>query len=203
MAPKPSQDFVPIKEIKDGVIILKDGSMRSILMTSSLNFALKSKEEQEAVLFQFQNFVNSLDFSVQISIQSRRLDIKPYIALLENRQKEQISDLMKIQVKEYIQFIRTFTENTNIMTKSFFIVVPYSPAKLDIGGTFSRSKSTPESKGREFEEHRSQLEQRMAIVEQGVIRSGIKTVRLGTEEVVEIFYKLFNPGDVEKPIPLE
>lgn len=201
MATKPSQDFVPIKEVRDGVVIMNDGSMRGILMTSSLNFALKSTEEQEAIIFQFQNFLNSLDFSVQISVQSRKLDIKPYIALLENRQKEQTSDLMKIQVKEYIQFIRTFTENTNIMTKSFFIVVPYSPAKIDIGKGFGKKKSV-EDKARNFEENKSQLEQRMAIVEQGVIRSGVKTVRLGTEEVIEVFYKLFNPGNVEKPIPL-
>lgn len=200
MAPKPSQEFVPIKEVRDGVIILKDGSMRGIVMTSSLNLALKSKDEQEAIIFQFQNFLNTIDFSIQICIQSRRLDIRPYVALLEDRQKEQINDLMKIQVREYIQFIKTFTESTNIMTKNFFIVIPYTPPKITLNTSFK--KSTTEEKTREFEENRSQLEQRIAIVEQGIARSGVRTVRLGTEEVIEIFYKLFNPGDVEKPIPI-
>lgn len=209
MISQSSQDFVPIKEVRDGIIILKDGSMRAILMTSSINLALKSAEEQQAVIFQFQNFINTLDFSIQISIQSRRLDIKPYIALLENRQKEQTNDLMKIQTKEYINFVRTFTDNTNIMTKSFFIIIPYTPAKLNMksGGFLNKNKNKNISQAKidtqDFEENRSQLEQRMSIVEQGITRTGVRVVRLGTEEVIEIFYKLFNPGDVEKPIPLE
>jgi len=207
MTPQSSQDFVPIKEVRDGVIILKDGSMRAILMTSSLNFALKSGEEQEALIFQFQNFLNSLDFSIQISVQSRRLDIRPYIALLENRQKEQTNDLMKIQTKEYIQFVKTFTDSTNIMTKSFFIVIPYTPSKLNMGknGIFSKKgkKTDKQEDTEDFEENRTQLDQRISIVESGITRTGVRAVRLGTEEVVEIFYKLFNPGDVEKPIPIE
>ncbi|MFW5887353.1 MAG: hypothetical protein ACOCUH_01005 [Bacteriovoracia bacterium] len=206
MATQSSQEFVPIKEVRDGVIILKDGSMRAILMTSSINFALKSSDEQQSIIFQFQNFLNTLDFSVQISIQSRRLDIRPYIALLENRQREQTNDLMKIQTKEYIEFVKTFTSSTNIMTKSFFIVIPYTPAKLSIGkkGLLKKEKNrSREENAENFEENRSQLEQRVSIVEQGITRTGVRAVRLGTEEVIEIFYKLFNPGDVEKPIPLE
>ena len=205
MASQSSQDFVPIKEVRDGVIILKDGSMRAVLMTSSLNFALKSGEEQEAIIFQFQNFLNALDFPVQISVQSRRLDIRPYVALLENRQKEQTNDLMKIQTKEYIQFVKTFTDNTNIMTKSFFIIIPYTPAKINVSKSslFNKSnKQSQQDKIEDFEENRSQLEQRISIVEQGITRTGVRAVRLGTEEVIEIFYKLFNPGDVEKPIPI-
>src|SRR3977135_1006373 len=116
---KATQDFVPIREVRDGVVVLKDGSLRSILLASSLNFSLKSDDERNAILFQFQDFLNSLDFPVQISIQSRRLDIRPYIALLEERYKEQINDLMKIQTREYIEFIKKFTETTSIMTKSF------------------------------------------------------------------------------------
>ncbi len=127
---KPAQDFVPIKEIRDGIMVLKDGSMRSILLASSLNFALKSADEQQSIIFQFQNFLNSLNFSIQIFVQSRRLDIRPYIALLEERLKEQVGDLMKMQTKEYIGFIKSFTESTNIMSKSFFVVVPYTPPVL-------------------------------------------------------------------------
>jgi hypothetical protein len=139
-----TQNFIPIKEVRDGIVILKDGSMRALLMTSSLNFALKSEDEQQSIIFQFQNFLNSLDFSIQIFLESRRLDIRPYIALLEGRQKEQTNDLLKIQIKEYIQFIKTFTENTNIMTKTFFIVVPYSPPQLSTskGSKFLSQKTT-------------------------------------------------------------
>lgn len=205
---KATQDFVPIREVRDGIAILKDGSMRAIVMTSSVNFALKAQEEQESILFQFQNFLNSINFSIQIFSESRRLDIRPYIALLEQRQKEQTNDLMKIQTKEYIEFIKTFTDSTNIMTKSFFIVIPYTPPKIDVSKTSIFKKSSgnqsPETlENASFEEHRSQLEQRIAVVEQGIIRCGVRAVQLGTEEIIEIFYKLFNPGDVEKPIPVQ
>lgn len=205
---KTTQDFVPIKEIKQGIIILKDDSMRAIVMASSLNFALKSADEQQSIIMQFQNFLNSLDFSVQIFIQSRKLDIRPYIALLENRLKEQMSDLLKIQTREYISFIKSFTESSNIMTKTFFVVVPYSPTLITAGGVtdvFGKKKTAAESADKkiaDFEEHRSQLEQRVGVVTQGLVRCGIRTVELGTEEIVELFYKIFNPGDTEKPIPL-
>ena len=85
---KATQEFVPIKEVQDGIVILKDGSMRAIVLASSLNFSLKSDDERNAIIMQFQDFLNSLDFAVQISVQSRRLDIRPYIALLENQYKE-------------------------------------------------------------------------------------------------------------------
>jgi hypothetical protein len=196
-----AQNFVPIKEIKDGILILKDGSMRAILITSSLNFALKSLEEQQAIIFQFQNFLNSLDFSVQIFVQSRRLDIRPYLNILEEREKEQVNDLMRIQIKEYIDFIKTFTENTQIMTKSFYVVIPYSPGILQVKKGLDIIKNKQKTtKQEDFEETRTQLDQRVSIVEQGIIRCGIKSVRLGTEELIEVFYKLFNPGDVEKSL---
>jgi type IV secretory pathway VirB4 component len=207
---KTSQDFVPIKEIRQNTVILKDGSLRGVVMASSINFALKSADEQQSVMYQFQNFLNSLDFSVQIFIQSRRLDIRPYIALLEGRLKEQMSDILKIQTREYIGFIKNFTENSNIMTKTFFVVVPYNPPVINTGSGptsfLNRQKQTQTSnaelKLEQFEEHRSQLEQRVSVVEQGLVRCGVRTIQLGTEEVVELFYKIFNPGDTEKPIPL-
>ena len=206
-----TQNFVPIQEIRDGVVILKGGGMRSIILATSLNFALKSADEQGAILMQFQNFLNSLDFSIQIFMQSKKLDIRPYIALLEDRYKEQTIELMKIQVREYIDFIKTFVESTNIMSKSFFVIIPYDPAIAS--GSKSRlasvlpggrkgsdgAKATPDEL---FQEHRSQLEQRVAVVEQGLVRCGIRTAELGTEEVVELFYKLFNPGETEKPIQI-
>ncbi len=203
---KSTQEFIPIREIRDGVAILKDGGMRAVLIVSSTNFALKSADEQQSIIFQFQNFLNSINFSIQIFIQSRRLDIRPYIALLENRLKVQTSDLMRVQMTEYIKFIKTFTEDNNIMKKSFFIVVPYTPAALNISKTPSiqgifGSKKSATTKNEDFEEQRTQLDQRVSVVEQGITRCGLRTVRLGTEELIEVYYKLFNPGDVEKPIP--
>src|SRR3989344_6882556 len=101
--------------------------MRMVLMASSVNLALKSEDEQRATLLQFQNFLNSLDFSVQFCVQSRKFDIRPYITLLEEQKKKQTSDLMKIQVSEYIAFVKQFTESVNVMTKTFFIVITYAP----------------------------------------------------------------------------
>src|SRR6185503_10510535 len=131
---KSTQDFVPVKEVREGVVMLKDGTMRAILLASSINFALKSEDEQTAFIVQFQNFLNSLDFSCQIFVQSRQLDIRPYLATLEVAYKKQIDDLMRVQIREYIEFVKSFTEAANIMTKNFFLVVPYSPT-LTVGGS--------------------------------------------------------------------
>ena len=206
-----TQDFVPVQEIRDGVIVLKSGGMRTIILASSLNFALKSEDEQGSILMQFQNFLNSLDFSIQIFIQSKKLDIRPYIALLEDRYKDQVSELMKVQVREYVEFIRTFVESTSIMSKSFFVVIPYDPPILNANngmlgsmmpGKKNKSDSAKQTADAQFQEYRSQLEQRVAVVEQGLVRCGVRTAELGTEEVVELFYKLFNPGETEKPIQI-
>jgi len=206
---KTTQEFVPLKEVRDGVIIMKDNSMRAIILSSSLNFALKSADEQEAIIYQFQNFLNSLDFSVQISIQSRQLDIRPYLSTLEKRYSEELNDLLKIQIKEYIQFVKNFTENQSIMSKTFFVVIPFTPTILtkkggNLGGFLPGSKEKDQKavKTDNFEENRMQLEQRASVVQQGLLRCGIRSVSLGTEEAIELFYKLFNPGDTEKPIKL-
>ncbi len=203
---KATQEFVPIKEIRDGVIILKDGSMRAVVMASSVNFALKSADEQQAIIIQFQSFLNSLDFSIQISIQSRELDIRPYIAMLEGRYKNEIGDLMKIQIREYIQFVKNFIEQTNIMTKSFFVIIPFSPVTISssagvFGQIMGSQKTQPAlATDSHFNENRTQLEQRIGTVAEGLSGCGIKTIQLGTEEIVELFYKIFNPGDMEKPM---
>lgn len=204
---KSTQEFVPVREVRDGIIVLKDGSLRAILLASSLNFALKSEDEQTAFIMQFQSFLNSLDFSVQIFIESRMLDIRPYVATLEAAHKEQLDDLMRIQIREYIEFVKSFTEAANIMTKNFFIVVPFSPSA---GLGEAKASFLPWAKGsdaaqkdRTFEEAVSQLEQRIAIVEQGLVRTGVRTVQLGTEEAIELLYKLFNPGEEGKPMPIE
>ncbi|HEX8994353.1 MAG TPA: hypothetical protein VF803_03815 [Candidatus Paceibacterota bacterium] len=202
-----TQEFVPIKEVRDGIVILKDGSLRRVLMASSINLALKSADEQEAIISQFQNFLNSLEFPVQFFIESRKLDIRPYIALLEDRLSKEIDDLMKLQIREYIMFIREFTDRSNIMSKNFFISVPYDPSLIAKGGGGALGSilggSTAPSQAlsnEQFEEYRSQLEQRIGVIEQGLVRTGVRVVPLGTEELIELFYKLFNPGELEKPM---
>lgn len=205
---KATQDFIPFKEIRDGVIIMNDNTLRAVMLVSSTNFALKSADEQNAIIFQFQNLLNSLDFSVQIFMQSKRLDIKPYLNLLEDRYKSQTTDLMRTQVKQYIEFIRNFTDKENIMSKNFFFVVPYSPSILNsgssvgstLGGVFGGGSSSSKVDTNAFEEWKSQLYQRVSVVESGLSRCGVRSVLLGTSEVVELLYKAFNPGDNEKPI---
>jgi len=203
---KPTQDFVPINDIRNGVMILKDGSYRMMLLTSSINFGLKSRDEQAAVIAQFQDFLNSIEYSLQIFIQSKRFDIKPYLMLLEERQKAQLMDIMKVQVMEYIQFIKGFTDQVNIMSKTFIVVVPYSPRSATVksnagplGGLFGGKKGGKIS-DESFEENRIQLEQRVSSVEQGLARCGLRTHRLGTEEITELFYRKFNPGDLDAAI---
>jgi hypothetical protein len=205
-----TQSFVPIQEVRDGIIILKDGSMRAILMTSSVNFALKSEDEQKSIIYQFQNFLNSLNFDMQIFVQSRNLDIRPYVSLLQDRLKVQTDDLMKIQIREYIQFVKSFTEQANIMTKRFFIVVPYTPLSANVTKVktgFFGSKKTNEQKNKivsdAFAESRTQIAQRVDVVLSGVARTGVRAVQLGTEEVIEVFYQLFNPGEAEKPLVIQ
>ena len=207
---KRTQEFVPIKEIRDGIIVLKDGDLRAIVLANSINLSLKSSEEQRATIMQFQNFLNTLDFSVQISIQSRKLDIRPYLALLEDRMKVQNEPLLKMQIREYIGFIKDFIESTSIMTKNFFIVVPYTQQNISVKKDFfskifsKKNKQTEKLEAElDFEEKRTQLEQRVSIIVQGLSRCGIKSVQIGTEEAVEVFYKVFNPGELEGKIELE
>jgi type IV secretory pathway VirB4 component len=210
VAAQTTQSFVPVESVEGGAVVMKDGSLRAIVMTSTVNFALKSADEQMAILAQFQHFLNGLDFSIQIFIQSRRLDIRPYLAVLEERHAEQTSSILKLQTREYIEFIKNFTENSEIMTKAFFIVVPYSGSVITrnkgFGGLFSRGRSAPDTakEGRvAIEEMQTQLDQRVSVVEQGMSRVGLRTIRLGTEEIVELLYKMLNPGELDKPIKLE
>lgn len=199
-----TQDFVPIKDIKQNVVILKDGRMCSILLASSINFALKSLDEQRAILGQFQTFLNTLDFSIQFYIQSRRLDIEPYLELLRDREPLQDNDLMKIQLREYMSFIKTFVSEVDVMSKNFFIVVPYSPQAIDISSGLSSmfgQKKTEQATDEKFEEQRSQLEQRASLVEQGLNRIGVRTIALEDEALVELYYHIFNPGDISGSAP--
>lgn len=202
-----TQQFVPVKEIRNGVVILKDGSYRGVLICSAINFGLKSTEEQHAIILGFQSFLNTLDFSIQIVINSRKMDLRPYLALLAEKETEQKTELMRVQLHEYIEFIRSFADQANIMTKSFYVVVPYSPhfsaAKtasfLHHGDAGAKSATSETS----FAEEQAQLEQRLTLVGSGLASMGVRAVSLGTEEVIELLYRSFNPGELENPIRLD
>lgn len=211
MAPtRPSgatQQFVPVKEIRNGTIILKDGGYRGILICSSINFGLKSADEQHAITLGFQNFLNTIDFSIQIVVNSRKMDLRPYLALLEEKAPEQKTELMRIQLREYIEFVRSFADQANIMTKSFYIVVPYAPRASAAGAiSFLRRENASEksaSAQTSFDEDRAQLEQRLSLIVGGLAGTGVRAVPLGTEEVIELLYRSFNPGELENPIRLD
>lgn len=202
-----SQKFVPLRDIKDNVVILKNGQMNMVLLASSINFALKSIDEQEAILRQFQTFLNTIDFSVQFYIQSRRLNIQPYLDMLGGREEKQDNDLMKIQLREYMQFIKTFTTEVEVMSKSFFIVVPYTPVAANLQNNLEGFKDLIGGKkdvyfdDKNFMEHKLQLEQRVSLVEQGLSGIGVRTILLQSEELVELYYHIFNPGEVGGTAP--
>ncbi|MCA9352144.1 hypothetical protein KC866_02020 [Patescibacteria group bacterium] len=207
-----TQDFIPVKEIRDGIVVLEDGSLRAILLASAINIALKSAEEQQAIVFQFQGFLNSIEFPVEIAVQSRRHDIKPYLLTLERRVEQQEEELLRLQTKEYIEFIKWFTDSVNIMSKNFYVIVPYtggafsapqSNSKNPLAGIFGSKKTTPNFKqtSAKFEEQRSQIEQRVAIVKSGLSRFGVRSEQLNTEQAIEVFYNMFNPGENHRNIP--
>ncbi len=201
-----SQDFVGIRDIKDGVVILKNGQMCSVLLASSINFALKSADEQQAILQQFQTFLNTLDFSLQIYVQSRKLNIEPYLELLSTREAMQDNDLMRIQLREYMDFIRTFTREVDVMSKNFFVIIPYTASPINISKSITSfltpagNRATPSDM--RFEEQRIQLDQRVSIVEQGLSRVGVRTVPLQADDLVELFYHIYNPTDPTGAAPV-
>ncbi len=203
---KATQSFVPVQEVRNGVVVLKDGGYRGILMCSSLNFALKSEDEQQAIIGGFQNFLNTLDFSVEIVVHSRKMDIRPYLALLSERMEAQTTELMRLQLREYIQFIRNFMDSTSVMTKMFYVVVPYTPS---IGAQavtkaipFLQKQSSAPDAASSFADDRVQLEQRMSLVIGGLASAGIRAVPLNTEETIELLYRSFNLSELESPIRL-
>jgi hypothetical protein len=204
-ASKPTQAFVPVKEVRSGVVILKDGGYRGILMCSSVNFALKSEDEQKGIIGGFQNFLNTLDFSVEMVVHSRKMDIRPYLELLAERESAQQTDLMKIQIREYERFIASFAEGANIMTKTFYTIVPYAPTAVSAVKSsipFLPHKEAAAQEKDDFEEYRMQLEQRMQLVVGGLAQSGVRAAPLGTEEIIELLYRSFNLGELENPIRL-
>lgn len=191
MTKNATQNFVPIKEIREGIVILNDGSMRALLSSTSLNLSLKGEDEQMGIITGFQTFLNSLDFNIEIFLQSKKLDIRSYLGILRERQNEVEEDLLKIQIKEYIEFIQKFTEEQSIMTKNFYIVVPYDSMNI-----VSSEKRISEE---DFIKNRNQLMQRVNVVMSGLSSLGLSVKGANTEEVINLFYKLFNPNELDTP----
>ena len=199
MKQKTTQSFVPLKEIRDGTIIREDGMFCAVILVSSLNFELKSDVEREAILNQFQNMLNSLEVNVQILIQSRRLNIRPHLEYLQNLYNKQEVELLKLQTKEYIKFITEFTEENEIMTKQFFLIIGYSPIQIK-SVAMSFKKPSVDQKQSFFEETQTQLQQRVSFIQNNIRSLGLRAVRLDTESITELLYQTFNPGDVA-PVP--
>lgn len=186
-----TQQFVEIAEVKDGVVMIKGGGgLRMLLQVSSINFALKSTEEQTAIIAQFQDFLNSLDFSLQIFINSRKLDIEPYLLFLSKIIEQQKNELLKIQTQEYIDFIRTMVASQSIMNKKFFVVIPYD--RVMVGGKqFGMGDS---SAANSFNRDKNQLLQRVDHVMLGLRRIGVKSELVDSESALNLFAQLYHPS---------
>jgi hypothetical protein len=198
-----TQQFIDVKEIREGVIVLKDSSWRMMLEISSINFALKGIDEQNAIIIQFQEFLNSLDFPIQITINSRKLDINPYLDYLEQLGKQQQNELLKRQTEEYINFIRGMVELQNIMTKNFYLTIPLHRISTKVTSVFSKNKKVEsETTGESYQKERNQLLQRADHVIMGIRRIGLKARLLGSEEVLNILLQLYNPTAQMKDINL-
>ncbi len=197
---KPAQDLVLLSEVRDGVAILKDGTMRAIMMVSSVNFALKSEDEQNAIVYAYQDFINSLDFPIQISISSRKMDITPYIEEVKQLRDRQKNELLRLQMNEYINFVDTLVKDSNIMSKTFFVTVPFSitqDKEETFFGRFFKGAQTAAGKhtlsDQEFEHSRTQIMQRVEQIAVSLRSIGLRVVPLQTQELLELFYNYYNP----------
>lgn len=190
MPQAPTQQLLELDQIKEGVVVLKNKALRGIVMVSSQNFALKSDEEQQAIIYQFQSFLNSLDFSLEIVVQSRILNITGYLEKLKDLEKKQKNELLKIQTAEYHKFIKELIAGGQILAKNFFVVVPFT--LIEIPGMKATTGTETQ-----FQRAKSQLWQRMEFVSLGLRRCGLQCVPLNTSELIELFWSLYHPEESE------
>lgn len=197
-----TQVHLPIAEIKEGVVVLKNGGVRGVLQTSSVNFNLKSENEQNSIIYGFQGFLNTLDFPLQIVIRSKKLDVDGYLDSLGEIYEKQENPLLKKQTFEYIEYIRKLVEYADIMEKKFFVIVPYDPIRARDPGmwqSFMRSISPADSleairlRHREFDSLKKGLETRINLVKAGLEGCNLRVERLETKELVELFFQIYNP----------
>lgn len=198
---KQTQQIVRIAELRDGIAILNDGTMRATLMASSINFALKSQEEQDAIIYAYQDFLNSLDFPIQISVSSRKMDITPYLEMVRELRDKQPNELLRLQMNEYVNFVDELVRNSNIMTKTFFVTIPFSVQQSKKEGFFEKiTKGAKSATGyrkmsdNDFEHYRSQIMQRVNQVALGLRSMGLRLVPLQTQELLELYYNTYNPA---------
>ncbi len=194
-----TQQFLDIAEIKDNVVIMRDGTLRAVLLASSINFALKSEEEQEAVIGSYVSFINSIDFPLQIVIQSRELNIDNYLTYLKEKEKGQINRLLKMHTAEYIEYIKELTAIGKIMNKRFYVVVPYNPLSDKRKGFFKslieafKPATTLRIKERTFQRYKEMLNRRLDSVVGALDSMSISSARLDTQSLIELYYQTYNP----------
>lgn len=195
---KSTQSFLRISEIKNDVVVLDDGSLRAIIAVSSTNFDLKSQDEQNSIIFNFQRFLNSLDFPVQILMQSRKMEIGGYLEKLKHLAEKQTNELLRVQTTEYTEFISRLIENASIMNKSFYVIVPlgesiFPAASGFLSRVFGNGKSQEiAQKIENFEKSKEKLENRISSVMSNLSGIGIRGQRLKTEEVIQLYYNSYN-----------
>ena len=197
----PSQQFMGFSEVKSDTIILNNGSIISVVAVASTNFALKDQEEQNALIYGYQNFLNSLDFGIQILMQSRMMDVSSYLDSLRKMMEQQGNELLRVQTAEYIEFIGKLVENASIMSKSFYVIVPFSSAIIGkatggISGLFKPTAVTQQAAQDEqlFQENKLKLDQRVNTVVSGLNGLGLRAAQLKTPELVELLYNSYNFG---------
>ena len=200
----PTKRYVEIAEIREDAVVLKDGSMRAVILVSSINFALKSAEEQEAIVQAYIQFLNSLEYSLQIVIQSRRVDIEPYMKTLRERKLEMKNEALKQQVDDYMQFVGELVTLGDIMEKRFLVVVPYDPLSDKQKKFFARVSAAIKPilriklKGEQFEERRKALSGRVDNILSLLGSMGLKGAVLDTQSLVELYYSSYNPETYNK-----
>jgi len=194
-----TQQYLDIAEIKDDTIVLRDGTLRAVLSVSSINFALKSEDEQNAVIAAYVSFLNNINSMLQVVIQSRELDIRGYMKYLAEKEKNQTNKLLKMQTGEYIEYIKELTSIGRIMKKSFYVIVPYSPSSDTHKGFFSSLMETLKPatllklKEARFLKFKESLTRRVDSVVGGLSSMGVEAKQLNTQELIELFYKTYNP----------
>ncbi|PIR74230.1 MAG: hypothetical protein COU35_03630 [Candidatus Magasanikbacteria bacterium CG10_big_fil_rev_8_21_14_0_10_47_10] len=206
-----TQAHLPISEIRDGVVIMKDGTLRAVLISSSINFSLKSEEEQNALISAYVGFLNSIDFPLQIVVQSRRLQIEPYLEQLAKIERTQTNDLLRVQIADYRAFVGELVQIGQIMTKKFYIVVPYDPLSNKKKSFWSRLTEVLRPgkalrlKDKLFQERRRELDLRVRNAVGGLSGMGLQVVQLDTQSLIELYYSTYNPGiSMQQPLqPIE
>ena len=194
-----TQQHLDIAEIRDDTVIMRDGTLRSVVLVSSINFALKSEDEQNAIISAYASFLNSFYFPLQIVIQSRELNIENYINDLKQKEKEQTNELLKIQTTEYIQYIQELISLGKIMNKYFYVVVPFDPLSDKQKNFFKRLLESfkpvmlMKLSQEKFSRRRKELTRRVETIIRGISSIGVNSVELDTQGLIDLYYNTYNP----------